>query len=78
MTDPFVNKCSSSVLTDTFSQNLPVSLIETVGGKIFTFGSYRLGVHTKGMRDHSSMSLGAYMLICIVQMYSLAGIHWLP
>lgn len=31
-----------------FSQNLPASLIETVGGKIFTFGSYRLGVHTKG------------------------------
>ncbi|XP_012685310.1 poly(A) polymerase alpha [Clupea harengus] len=30
------------------TKNLPVSLIETVGGKIFTFGSYRLGVHTKG------------------------------
>uniref|UniRef100_A0A6Q2Z9K1 polynucleotide adenylyltransferase n=1 Tax=Esox lucius TaxID=8010 RepID=A0A6Q2Z9K1_ESOLU len=30
------------------SQNLPASVIETVGGKIFTFGSYRLGVHTKG------------------------------
>ncbi|XP_067097609.1 poly(A) polymerase alpha [Osmerus mordax] len=29
-------------------KNLPASLIETVGGKIFTFGSYRLGVHTKG------------------------------
>ncbi|KAJ3606121.1 hypothetical protein NHX12_025642 [Muraenolepis orangiensis] len=28
--------------------NLPASLIDTVGGKIFTFGSYRLGVHTKG------------------------------
>ncbi|KAG5277048.1 hypothetical protein AALO_G00112930 [Alosa alosa] len=30
------------------TKNLPASLIETVGGKIFTFGSYRLGVHTKG------------------------------
>lgn len=31
-----------------FKQNLPASLVESVGGKIFTFGSYRLGVHTKG------------------------------
>lgn len=31
-----------------FQQNLPQSVIENVGGKIFTFGSYRLGVHTKG------------------------------
>ncbi|XP_009079137.1 PREDICTED: poly(A) polymerase gamma, partial [Acanthisitta chloris] len=30
------------------SKKLPPSLIENVGGKIFTFGSYRLGVHTKG------------------------------
>ncbi|XP_028809182.1 LOW QUALITY PROTEIN: poly(A) polymerase alpha [Denticeps clupeoides] len=30
------------------SKNLPASVIENVGGKIFTFGSYRLGVHTKG------------------------------
>ncbi|KAF7664609.1 hypothetical protein LDENG_00171690 [Lucifuga dentata] len=29
-------------------KNLPAPLTETVGGKIFTFGSYRLGVHTKG------------------------------
>uniref|UniRef100_A0AAY4E535 polynucleotide adenylyltransferase n=1 Tax=Denticeps clupeoides TaxID=299321 RepID=A0AAY4E535_9TELE len=28
--------------------NLPLSAIANVGGKIFTFGSYRLGVHTKG------------------------------
>ncbi|XP_036173473.1 poly(A) polymerase alpha isoform X10 [Myotis myotis] len=32
------------------SKNLPQSVIENVGGKIFTFGSYRLGVHTKGCR----------------------------
>uniref|UniRef100_A0A8C8AVX9 polynucleotide adenylyltransferase n=1 Tax=Otus sunia TaxID=257818 RepID=A0A8C8AVX9_9STRI len=30
------------------SKNLPPSTIASVGGKIFTFGSYRLGVHTKG------------------------------
>ncbi|KAM7141859.1 LOW QUALITY PROTEIN: poly(A) polymerase type 3-like [Molossus nigricans] len=30
------------------SKNLPQSVIENVGGKIVTFGSYRLGVHTKG------------------------------
>ncbi|KAM9583311.1 LOW QUALITY PROTEIN: poly(A) polymerase beta [Trichechus inunguis] len=30
------------------SKNLPQPVIENVGGKIFTFGSYRLGVHTKG------------------------------
>uniref|UniRef100_A0A672LKT2 polynucleotide adenylyltransferase n=1 Tax=Sinocyclocheilus grahami TaxID=75366 RepID=A0A672LKT2_SINGR len=30
------------------SKNLPLSAVANVGGKIFTFGSYRLGVHTKG------------------------------
>ncbi|XP_026701063.1 poly(A) polymerase gamma [Athene cunicularia] len=30
------------------SKNLSPSDLEEVGGKIFTFGSYRLGVHTKG------------------------------
>ncbi|KAM6156092.1 LOW QUALITY PROTEIN: poly(A) polymerase beta [Rhynchocyon petersi] len=30
------------------SKNLPQSVLGSVGGKIFTFGSYRLGVHTKG------------------------------
>uniref|UniRef100_A0A8C6K9P4 polynucleotide adenylyltransferase n=1 Tax=Melopsittacus undulatus TaxID=13146 RepID=A0A8C6K9P4_MELUD len=30
------------------SKNLSPSAIANVGGKIFTFGSYRLGVHTKG------------------------------
>uniref|UniRef100_U3IGX9 polynucleotide adenylyltransferase n=3 Tax=Anas platyrhynchos TaxID=8839 RepID=U3IGX9_ANAPP len=30
------------------SKNLPPSVVADVGGKIFTFGSYRLGVHTKG------------------------------
>lgn len=30
------------------SKNLPPRVAESVGGKIYTFGSYRLGVHTKG------------------------------
>ncbi|NXO02266.1 PAPOG polymerase, partial [Rhinopomastus cyanomelas] len=30
------------------SKNVPASAVADVGGKIFTFGSYRLGVHTKG------------------------------
>lgn len=27
---------------------MPSSEIETVGGKLYTFGSYRLGAHTRG------------------------------
>ncbi|XP_016069143.1 PREDICTED: poly(A) polymerase beta, partial [Miniopterus natalensis] len=30
------------------SKSLPPAVVEKVGGKIFTFGSYRLGVHTRG------------------------------
>ncbi|XP_030626450.1 poly(A) polymerase gamma isoform X2 [Chanos chanos] len=30
------------------TKSLPPSVLSSVGGKIFTFGSYRLGVHTKG------------------------------
>merc|ERR1719210_2841437 len=29
-------------------KNMPESMAETVGGKIFAYGSYRLGVHNKG------------------------------
>ncbi len=29
-------------------QNMPETLVEQVGGKVYTFGSYRLGVHSKG------------------------------
>ena len=29
-------------------KNMPANLAETVGGCIYTFGSYRLGVHNKG------------------------------
>lgn len=28
--------------------NMPESVAENVGGKVYTFGSYRLGVHNKG------------------------------
>ena len=28
-------------------KNIPAHLHDTLGGKIYTFGSYRLGVHTK-------------------------------
>lgn len=27
---------------------IPKEQLDSVGGKLFTFGSYRLGVHTKG------------------------------
>lgn len=30
------------------NKNMPPNVADNVGGKIFTFGSYRLGVHTKG------------------------------
>lgn len=30
------------------SKNMPPTLAEKLGGKIYTFGSYRLGVHHKG------------------------------
>ena len=39
---------SSSNINQLASQNLSRSIAEQVGGKIFTFGSYRLGVHTRG------------------------------
>uniref|UniRef100_A0A3B3RTG3 polynucleotide adenylyltransferase n=1 Tax=Paramormyrops kingsleyae TaxID=1676925 RepID=A0A3B3RTG3_9TELE len=35
-------------LPDSPARDLPPSAIANVGGNIFTFGSYRLGVHTKG------------------------------
>jgi poly(A) polymerase len=29
-------------------KNMPQSVADTVGGNVYTFGSYRLGVHNKG------------------------------
>lgn len=40
--------CQLDPWSVSLTQNLPPSAISCVGGKIFTFGSYRLGVHTKG------------------------------
>ncbi|XP_072032189.1 poly(A) polymerase beta-like isoform X2 [Amphiura filiformis] len=36
------------ILDVSYKKNIPPNIAETVGGKIYTFGSYRLGVHTKG------------------------------
>ncbi|KAJ7365513.1 hypothetical protein OS493_005622 [Desmophyllum pertusum] len=36
------------IIDTSLSKHMPESVANTVGGKIFTFGSYRLGVHTKG------------------------------
>lgn len=36
------------IIDISLSKNMPESVANLVGGKIFTFGSYRLGVHTKG------------------------------
>lgn len=37
------------------SKNLPQSSVDTAGGKIFTFGSYRLGVYGPGQYITSSV-----------------------
>ena len=37
------------VKTTSIKNGLPIQLANEVGGKIFTFGSYRLGVHGKGI-----------------------------
>ncbi|XP_066934707.1 poly(A) polymerase type 3-like isoform X1 [Clytia hemisphaerica] len=36
------------IYATSIKKNMPESIAKTVGGKIFTFGSFRLGVHTKG------------------------------
>lgn len=36
------------IIDTSLAKNMPESVANSVGGKIFTFGSYRLGVHTKG------------------------------
>ncbi|CAG9790114.1 unnamed protein product, partial [Diatraea saccharalis] len=33
---------------ESLRKNVPASVVDTVGGKLYTFGSYRLGVHNKG------------------------------
>ncbi len=36
------------IIETSMSQNMPREIAEQVGGKICTFGSYRLGVHSRG------------------------------
>jgi len=44
-----LNKLALEWIYDTsIKKNMPETIAKTVGGKIFTFGSFRLGVHTKG------------------------------
>jgi poly(A) polymerase len=39
------------------AKNVPPEIVETVGGRVHTFGSYRLGVHSKGkIRSRISFS----------------------
>ena len=34
----------------TLAKHMPEDVADSVGGKVFAFGSYRLGVHTRGGR----------------------------
>lgn len=44
-----VNELAKEWIKDVSVQkNMPTSAADHVGGKIYTFGSYRLGVHNKG------------------------------
>ena len=44
-----VNELAKEWIKDVSVQkNMPLSATDSVGGKIYTFGSYRLGVHNKG------------------------------
>lgn len=35
------------------AKNVPAELADSVGGRVHTFGSYRLGVHSKGKGGHA-------------------------
>lgn len=45
---PFSQLIKDWIRDQSVAKNIPTSIAETVGGKIFTFGSYRLGVNSKG------------------------------
>ncbi len=37
------------------AKNLPPETVDTVGGRVHTFGSYRLGVHSKGKKKRKQL-----------------------
>lgn len=43
-----LNNILKEWVKDVSAKKLPLHVAEQLAGKIFTFGSYRLGVHTKG------------------------------
>ena len=44
-----LNKLLKEWVRDISMKKMPAHLAENMDGKLFTFGSYRLGVHTKGL-----------------------------
>lgn len=43
-----LNNILKEWVRDVSAKKMPIHVAEQLAGKIFTFGSYRLGVHTKG------------------------------
>jgi poly(A) polymerase len=37
------------------AKNVPPEIVDTVGGRVHTFGSYRLGVHSKGKKNETNL-----------------------
>lgn len=48
-----LNETVQSWIKDVSAKKMPKQNAELMSGKIFTFGSYRLGVHTKGQNTCS-------------------------
>ena len=46
------------IRTVSLSKNVPPEIADSIGGHVHTFGSYRLGVHSKGKERSSSISMG--------------------
>lgn len=54
-------------------QNMPESLVDQVGGKVYTFGSYRLGTHTKGKLYQNTPRI--FLKLCV---YTTCLNHGIP
>lgn len=52
---------------------MPPNVAENVGGKIYTFGSYRLGVHTKGL--YIKVFTDLVHALCQIFFFNMAFIH---